>query len=98
MIGVEYEKFWEFNPKTLTPFIKAFSLKQQYDDSMAWRVGQYNRMAVASVFNKSITYPRKPFLHDMTRINDATERQKIIKERFLAHASIITTVKQKGGS
>jgi len=60
MIGVDYELFWTLNPKSLSPFIKAFSLKQKYDDTVAWNIGKYVRIAIGSCLSKSTKYPTKP--------------------------------------
>lgn len=59
-IGVDYYLFWELNPKELAPFIKAFELKQKYDDSMAWNIGDYVRMAIGDAFSKRDVYPKNP--------------------------------------
>lgn len=60
MMGVDYELFWTLNPKSLSPFIKAFGLKQKHEDFMAWNLGNYVREAVASAFIKNAKYPTKP--------------------------------------
>lgn len=57
MIGVDYDLFWSLNPKSLTPFIKAFELKQKYDDSQAWLHGMYIKLAITSSLSKSSKYP-----------------------------------------
>ena len=62
MIGIQYELFWTLNPKTLNPFIKAFELKRQYDDEMAWISGNYIRMAIADSLSKKNLYPPRPNL------------------------------------
>jgi len=61
MIGVDYDLFWTLNPKSLSPFIKAFKLRQEYDDAMAWNLGRYIQSAIGSVLSKSGKYPSKPF-------------------------------------
>lgn len=59
-MGVEYDLFWTLNPKSLDPFVKAFSMKQKYDNICSWRDGLYIRMAMASILDKSVSYPSKP--------------------------------------
>lgn len=94
MIGVDYDLFWTLNPKSLSPFIKAFELKQKYDDASAWRSGMYIRMAIGSVLAKGNKYPTKP-LSDTGR--DMTPQQ--IKEKMMAQAEIINArLEAKGGS
>lgn len=88
MIGVDYDLFWTLNPKSLSPFIKAFSLRQKYDDAMAWQAGVYVRMAIASSFSKDVKYPNKPLM-------DKAEPKQMsadeIKRRFVAHAKLINS-------
>lgn len=77
MIGVSYKDFWELNPKTLEPFIEAFSLRNKYNDSQMWTLGQYIQLAIASCMSKKAKYPAKPFTHVDT---EAEMRVKIIKK------------------
>lgn len=86
MIGVQYDVFWDLNPKTLSPFIKAFTLKQRYDDSIAWQHGFYIKIAIASALNKNANYPQKPLSTSVEEYQSDEDRQKIIKERFMKHA------------
>lgn len=88
MFGVDYDLFWRLNPKTLAPFIKAFSLRQKYDDTIAWQTGLYIRTAIASYFNKEVKYPTKPF--SMTTQSGKSE-QEIMKERLLARMELINS-------
>ena len=94
-MGVGYELFWTLNPKSLSPFIKAFSLKQKYDDSMAWQSGMYIRMAVASCFDKNTKYPNAPILKDATIVAE-TDAEKI-KRKFMERAEILNMRFEKGG-
>ena len=88
MIGVNYDLFWTLNPKSLSPFIKAFSLKQKYDDSIAWKHGLYVRMAIASSLGKNVKYPNKPFMDDSTeRVMTPQE----IKERMLRQMKLVNS-------
>ena len=60
MIGVDYELFWKLNPRTIRPFFKAFDLRQEYDNSMAWRHGLYVQLAIKSSLSKDVKYPNRP--------------------------------------
>lgn len=94
MIGVEYDLFWTLNPKSLSPFIKAFSLRQKYDDSVAWQSGAYIRMAIASCMDKGILYPKKPFsdkLDNNYEVKDDVMSPAEIRERFMAHALLLNS-------
>lgn len=80
MIGVDYDTFWRLNPKSLSPFIKAFTLKYEYDDRKNWELGLYIKMAVASSFSKDAKYPSKPF----SESNMPPEKaQESIKRKFM---------------
>lgn len=94
MMGVDYELFWTLNPKSLSPFIKAFSLKQKYDDATAWRNGLYIRLAVASCFNKSAKYPTKPMSHNGEDENRPMTAEEI-KSRMMATANRINSQLRK---
>lgn len=89
MIGVDYDLFWELNPKSLEPFIKAFSLKQKYEDAMHWNLGNYFRMAIASSFSKNAKYPTRPTMSkaDMNQVKQMSSEE--IKNRFEAHAKML---------
>lgn len=76
LIGVDYDLFWRLNPKTLVPFHKAFFLKQQYDDTLAWSHGLYIRQAVSSVLSKTAKYPEKAMLVDRTSEESTEERMR----------------------
>lgn len=101
MMGVDYELFWTLNPKSLEPFVKAFELKQQYDDTIAWLGGIYVRYAIASSFNKEIKYPMDTLLESHKKdieTDDSEIRQQIIKERFLKQARQLNSRFKKGGA
>lgn len=98
MIGVDYELFWTLNPKTLSPFIKAFSLRQQYDDTLAWNNGRYIALAISSNFSKEQKYPRQPLLKDRnvdeilkpkSEEEKAKESQEEIKRKFMERMNIL---------
>lgn len=60
MIGVEYNLFWDLNPRELQPFIKAFSIKNKENDVLAWSIGLYTRYSILSALNKDVKYPKRP--------------------------------------
>ena len=86
MIGVDYDLFWTLNPKSLQPFVKAFSLKQKYDDAYLWSLGAYVRVAVASVLSKSANYPTSPYGEQSKEVT-----MESIKDRFLRQSSKINS-------
>lgn len=88
MIGVDYDLFWRLNPKTLKPFIKAFSLRQQYDDTLIWTQGKYIQLAIASTLDKKAKYPTVPFSQIVETPED---RMLAIKERFMVQAELINS-------
>jgi len=88
MIGVDYDLFWVLNPKSLSPFIKAFRLKQEYDDVVSWRNGMYIKLAITSSFNKNSKYPEHPLL-SKPKIKE--ESQEVIMDRFLRHMNLINS-------
>lgn len=105
-IGVDYDLFWGLNPKSLTPFVKAFSLRQKYDDVVAWNHGKYIQLAIASNFTKGAKYPEAPFMDkidiDSVFVEDeeskAQKQYEITRQRILAHAEMINAImKKKGG-
>lgn len=96
MIGVNYDLFWTLNPKSLSPFIKAFSLKEKYDDRMAWHSGLYIKMAIASALSKDNKYPSTPILGQKLVLTDEEKMERfkqIMKERM----SIINSRFEKEG-
>lgn len=92
MIGVDYELFWSLTPTTLEPFIKAFRLKQEYDDMQSWQLGAYIKQAIDSSFSKQAKYPKEPML-SKNKNREATMEE--IKSKFMAHAEMLNT-KVKG--
>jgi hypothetical protein len=88
MMGVDYELFWKLNPKSLSPFVKAFSLKQKYQDTMAWQSGQYIKLAITSSFNKESKYPNKPFM-SVEKEKPAVCDSEAIKSRMFSQMEIL---------
>ncbi len=93
MMGVDYELFWSLDPNSLKPFVKAFSLKIEREDSIMWQHGMYIRMAVGSVLNEKNKYPEKPMLTMQKKELALTDEQRkeMIKARFLAHAEMLNS-------
>lgn len=96
MMGVNYDLFWTLNPKSLSPFIKAFSLKHEfdyeYDDRMAWLSGLYIRMAIASTLDKDSKYPEKPLSETMKVVDKKVDENKMmnkIKQAMLERMAIV---------
>lgn len=76
MMGIEYETFWTLNPNTIKPFVKAFELSKEYDDTMLWMQGQYIQLAVASVMDgKNNKYPTKPLTMGDEELDDEAKIQ-----------------------
>ena len=92
MIGVDYDLFWTLNPKSLSPFIKAFKLKQKQADVQNYNLGLYIRMAIASCMDKNSKYPNKPLMDKHDEPMSAEE----IKRRFMAHAQLINQKFERG--
>lgn len=91
MIGVDYELFWTLNPRSLSPFTKAFSLTQKYQDQLAWQQGLYIRQAIASCFSKEVKYPTKPTSSIEVKNEPVAESPEEIKAKFLKHAMLLNT-------
>jgi len=87
MIGVEYDLFWRLNPKSLTPFSKAFSLKSKYEDSLAWTQGVYIQRAIASCLDKKSKYPDKPFLEKKVESKPMSTEE--LKKKMLERMSVL---------
>lgn len=97
MMGVDYELFWTLNPKSLSPFVKAFNLKQKYDDAISWQSGLYIRLAIASALNKQSKYPQKPMMSEPVEDKPMTSEE--IKNKVMAQATRINAkFGKKGGS
>lgn len=89
MMGVDYELFWTLNPKSLSPFIKAFSLSEERVDRMAWINGAYIRMAVGSLLSKNNKYPDQP-LFGVKEISEEM-RQARIKEKMFMQMELLNS-------
>jgi len=94
MIGVDYDLFWTLNPKSIKPFIRAFELKQEHENQIAWLQGMYIRLAIISAFNKEAKYPSKPLTNKQAtpKLSPAEE----IKQKMFRQMQIINSRFDKG--
>ena len=76
-IGVPYDLFWVLNPRELEPFKKAFSLSQEISDINNWQLGNYIRVAVASVLDPKAKFPDKPFVYGQKSKSELSEDEKL---------------------
>jgi len=90
MIGVDYDLFWTLNPKSLSPFIKAFKLRREYDSALAWELGVYVKLAITSSFNKGSKYPTAPFGSESPNENKVASSAEI-KSKFLHHMELLNS-------
>jgi len=92
-IGVDYNLFWELNPKTITPFTNAFSIRQDIEDDNSWKQGKYIEIAIASVLSGGKTkYPKTPFY----KMKNLDQTQDDIKNKFIAHAKLLNKKFERG--
>lgn len=92
MMGVEYDLFWTLNPKSLTPFIRAFELKNEYEDRLMWQNGLYVRMAIATLFDKKAKYPEQPLSVPKRVVDEEVEsnyKMNKIKRAMLERMTIV---------
>jgi hypothetical protein len=91
-IGIDWNTFWELNPKTARIYAKAF--KQRKDEEIAtinytaWLNGLYIRHAVVSAFSDSVQYYDKPL--SLTAKKTAKEEATVNTEavRFSAWSKV----------
>lgn len=95
MIGVDYDLFWTLNPKSLEPFVKAFELKQKYDDMISWTNGLYVRMAIVSSLTKDAKYPKSP-LSSLTNEPEVMDAE-IIKAKMFRQMKLVNSQFGEGG-
>lgn len=96
MIGVDYELFWVLNPKSLKPFVKAFNLQTKHEDMIAWQSGIYIRMAVASVMDKNVKYPKTPLMSKDVVTKSPKQIQEEIKQKMFERMIAINSRFGKG--
>lgn len=92
MMGVSYVEFWNLSPRDLHPIIKAFELKQEFEDKARWEQGIYIRLAIVSAMSKDAKYPERNFYHKQKE----RQQQDIIKERFLRDMAKINSHFKEG--
>lgn len=97
MMGVEYDLFWTLTPKSLEPFFKAFELKQNNDDLIAWQHGVYIQMAVASLLDSKMEYPNEPMSMKKVKIETPQSRMEKIKETMMERMAIVNSQFEKEG-
>lgn len=90
-IGVDYGLFWELNPKSLEPFVKAFSLSQENIDRNNWLQGMYIKMAIVSSMDKKTNYPTKPFSEKASKKLSPREHMLEIRDKVLRTANVINS-------
>jgi hypothetical protein len=80
-IGIDYNLFWQLNPKKLEPFVESFKQRQEIkhneNNLAAWLQGIYNSRAIAAVFSKDEKYFEKPI-----DLNGKDESAKAAATRF----------------
>ena len=91
MMGVDYELFWTLNPKTLSPFVKAFELSQKNEDCKAWQYGLYVRMAISSCISKE-EYPKQPLMTKGKVKEKVMSAEEIKNKMFAKMKSINATL------
>jgi hypothetical protein len=96
MIGVDYDLFWTLNPKSMKPFVKAFELKQQHENQIAWLQGMYIRLAIISAFNKESKYPNKPLTDEKKKAKPKLSPAEEIKQKMFRQMQIINSRFEKG--
>lgn len=97
MIGVDYELFWTLNPRSLQPFIRAFELRQEYDNNQAWLNGLYIKMAIASSLSKDTKYPKKPIGATESKEPSGLTTPEDIKARLMQKAQALNARFEKEG-
>lgn len=96
MIGVDYDLFWTLNPKSMKPFVKAFELKQEHENQIAWLQGMYIRLAIISAFNKESKYPNKPLTDEKKKAKPKLSPAEEIKQKMFRQMQIINSRFEKG--
>lgn len=77
-----YELFWRLNPRKLEPFRKAYQIKNEQEDYLAWLQGSYIRIAVGSCLDgRKCKYPEQPLSR-----NSAEKREIPGEEQFIIWA------------
>lgn len=83
-MGMTYEQFWEQSPYLAIAYRKAYKLKQEYDNEMAWLQGLYVFDAVAVCFANAFRKPggkKANYIEKPIDIFPLTEREKKRREK-----------------
>ena len=87
-IGIDYNTFWQLNPKKLEPFIEAFKTKQKQEQEQiniaAWLNGLYIQQAIAACFSKGVKYPEKPFSLDKDESKEIDVKEAAVRFEAIA--------------
>ena len=98
MMGVNYDLFWTLNPKSLSPFYKAFELSKNQQDEIAWQNGWYIRLAVASIIDSKVKYPTKPMSDTTVTIEEVAQaKMNKIKQKMLETMVVVNSKFTKEG-
>lgn len=81
-IGVDYNLFWNLNPRKLKPFLKAEKLRQKHQNEFMWIMGNYIYDAVSvSVYNNLRDKKHRPqkFVEEPFQLFELEEWEKEAK-------------------
>ena len=93
--GVDFDLFWNLNPKTIKPFKKAYEQSERKEVYMmryqSWLSGIYVMSAISSCFGKGRQkYPKMPQFEEESEDNKLSDA-----ERFEAFAIAFNHAKKK---
>lgn len=61
-LGIPEERFWQLNPRKMKPWKKAYEMRLEHEDRIAWETGRYFMASIGAALNgKPDIYPRLPF-------------------------------------
>ena len=103
-MGVSEERFRDYNPKKLEPYVKAYKLQCKHEDEAQWRLGMYilNATSVAIEHNLAgkkakSEYRKEPILFDL--FDERTQEEKDadeLRKMIAAEEAWIIVEKQNG--
>ena len=91
--GVSYEEYWEGNYRKFPNIVAAhylkvkrdIDIKRQLNENLAHNIGGYVQIAIASNFNKSVSYPKQSVQLNISREDKAlAEEQKRQAAKLIA--------------
>lgn len=86
-IGIDYNDFWNLNPRILEMYRDRYDDQMKQMDYLAWRTGLYVMNSIVSAFDESVDYPETPISMQPTQIeNEDGEVESIDKVRFMQWA------------